>query len=94
MSFDIVYNVKDFATYKGLSITEARKELAAMVADGRAEKFKQASDSFYVYRIKGANFRFHDPFHLIDRLDAPRLNDNNAWMFGANITGTCYDPRI
>lgn len=94
MSFDIVYNVKDFAIYKGISITEARNELAEMVADGRAEKFKQASDSFYVYRIKAPDLNAHDPFHLIDRPDAPRVDDNDAWMFGANITGTCYDPRI
>ena len=94
MSFDTVYTVTEFSVYKRISITEARKELAAMVADGSAEKFKQPSDSFYVYRVKGADFKFHDPFHLTDRPKAPRVDDVNAWMFGANISGTCYDPRI
>ena len=94
MSFDNIYNVREFAIHKGLTIMEARKVLEEMVADGGAEKFKQPSNSFYVYRIKAPELHAHDPFNLLDRPKAPRVDDINAWMFGANITGTCYDPRI
>ena len=90
---EVWYTVRAYAIYIGTTETAARARLDDMVARGVAEKIKPASKP-HMYRILLPSLKANDPFNLIHRPDAPRIDDVNAWMFGANISGTCYDPRI
>jgi hypothetical protein len=93
MNEDFLFNIRDYAVFKGVTEGTARSRLEEMVENGQAKKIKTANAP-NMYRILIPLIRVHDPFNLTARSKAPRLDDINAWMFGANITGTCYDPRI
>ena len=93
MSKDFLFSIRDYAVFIGLTEQSARNRLEAMVENGQAEKIKPPSAP-HLYRILAPLIHANDPFNLATRPDAPRIDDVNGWMFGANITGTCYDPRI
>ena len=93
MNEEFLFSIRDYAVFKGMTEQTARNRLEEMVENGQAEKIA-SSNTPNVYRILTPLIRVHDPFNLTTRPRAPRLVDINAWMFGANITGTCYDPRI
>lgn len=86
------FTVRDYAAYIGMTEMSARNRLEEMVRNGQAEKIKPPSAP-HLYRIVAPILQANDPFNLIGRPDAPRLDDINAWMYGANLSGTCYDPR-
>jgi hypothetical protein len=90
---EFLFSIRDYAVFKGITEQTARNRLEEMVENGQAEKIAAPSIP-HVYRILTPLIHVHDPFNLTTRPKAPRLDDINAWMFGANITGTCYDPRI
>ena len=90
---EFLFSIRDYAVFKGMTEQTARNRLEEMVKNGQAEKLAPPNMP-NVYRILTQLIHVHDPFNLTTRPKAPRLDDVNAWMFGANITGTCYDPRI
>jgi hypothetical protein len=93
MSKDFLFSIRDYAVFKGITEQTARNRLEEMTENGQAEKIASPNMP-NVYRILTPLIYVHDPFNLTTRPNAPRLDDIDAWMFGANITGTCYDPRI
>lgn len=93
MSKEFLFSIRDYAVFKGVTEQTARNRLEEMTENGQAEKIA-APNTPNVYRILAPLIHVHDPFNLTTRPKAPRLDDIDAWMFGANITGTCYDPRI
>jgi hypothetical protein len=93
MNEEFLFSIRDYAVFKGVTEETARSRLEEMVENRQAKKIKTANAP-KMYRILIPLIRVHDPFKLTTRPKAPRLDDINAWMFGANITGTCYDPRI
>ena len=90
---EFLFSIRDYAVFKGITEQTARNRLEEMVENEQAEKITSPNTP-NVYRILAPLIHVHDPFNLTTRPKAPRLDDINAWMFGANITGTCYDPRI
>lgn len=93
MDKEFLFSIRDYAVFTGTTEQTARNRLEAMVENGQAEKIKPHNKP-HLYRILAPLVQANDPFNLTTRPNAPRLDDIDAWMFGANITGTCYDPRI
>lgn len=79
-----LFTASEYATYMGISMPTAAKELTMMVLDGKAEIVSKHRNST-TYRLRPPLLSTSDPFNLVKRKEPP-IEDINAWMFGAQIS--------